>query len=251
MPPPPAPTPFLSIVIPAYNEAARLPQTLPRVMAFAAAQSFPIEVLLVDNASSDGTRAIAEEIAAATPGLRVLHEQIRGKGAAVRAGALAAAGAWIFFMDADLSMPVEEVERFLPERTGDADIAIASREALGAVRYDEPELRHLMGRVFNLWVRMVAVPGIADTQCGFKCFRRAVAQDLFARQTVTDWTFDVELLVLARRRGYRILEVPIHWTYKPNSRVNPLRDALKMARGVLRIRWHALRGKYGRIETNR
>lgn len=243
-----AATPFLSLIVPAYNEAARLPHTLPMIMAFAEAQPFPIEVLVVDNASSDGTREIAERIAATAPGLRVLHEQIRGKGAAVRAGALAAAGEWIFFADADLSMPIAEVERFLPERTGNADIAIASREALGAVRYDEPELRHLMGRVFNLWVRMVAVPGVADTQCGFKCFRRAAARDLFARQTVTDWTFDVELLFLARRRGYRIFEVPIHWTYKPNSRVNPLRDALKMARGVLRIRWNAMRGRYGRIE---
>lgn len=245
---PAAAKPFLSLVIPAYNEAARLPLTLPMVMEFAAAQPYPVEVLLVDNASSDRTREIAEEIAATAPGLRVLHEQIRGKGAAVRAGALAAAGDWIFFADADLSMPVAEVERFLPDRTGDADVAIASREALGAVRYDEPELRHLMGRVFNLWVRLLAVPGIADTQCGFKCFRRSAARDLFARQTVTDWTFDVELLFLARRRGYRIVEVPIHWTYKSNSRVNPLRDALQMAGGVLRIRWRAMRGKYGRIE---
>ena len=178
--------------------------------------------------------------------VRVLHEAVRGKGAAVRTGALAALGAWVFLADADLSMPIEEVERFLPARTGDADIAIASREAPGAVRYDEPELRHLMGRVFNLWVRLLAVPGIADTQCGFKCFRGAVARDLFARQTVRDWTFDVEILFLARRAGYRLVEVPIHWTYKANSRVNPLRDALRMAAGVLRVRWNAIAGVYGR-----
>jgi dolichyl-phosphate beta-glucosyltransferase len=237
--------PFLSIVIPAYNEALRLPRTLAQVLEFARTQPFAVEVLLVDNASSDETRAIAEAATGASPFLRVLGESVRGKGAAVRTGALAATGEWVFFADADLSMPIEEILRFLPAHTADADIAIASREAVGAVRYNEPVRRHLMGRAFNYWVRLVAVPGIADTQCGFKCFRAAVARDLFSRLLVLDWTFDVELLLLARRSGYRIVEVPIHWTYQAQSRVHPLRDAWKMALGVLRIRWNALRGKYG------
>jgi glycosyltransferase involved in cell wall biosynthesis len=239
------PRPFLSLVIPAHNEERRLPETLRQVREFAAAQTRPLEVLLVDNASRDGTADLARAAAAEMPYLRLLGEPVRGKGAAVRTGALAAAGDYVFFADADLSMPLEEVARFLPPLLEGADLAIASREAAGAVRYDEPILRHLMGRAFNLLVRTTTLPGIQDTQCGFKCFTRQAAQDLFHAQRLLDWTFDVELLVLARRRGYRIVEVPIHWRYQPNSRVNPLRDSWRMLGGLWRVRWNAWRGRYG------
>jgi len=236
--------PFLSLVIPAFNEERRLPETLRQVRDFAAAQSRPLEVLLVDNASGDRTADLARTAAAEMPYLRLLSEPQRGKGAAVRTGALAAAGDYVFFADADLSMSLEEVPRFLPPLLQGADLAIASREAAGAVRYDEPILRHLMGRAFNLLVRMTTLPGIHDTQCGFKCLTREAAQELFRAQRIADWTFDVELLVLARRRGYRVVEVPIHWRYQPNSRVNPLRDSWRMLGGLCRVRWNTWRGRY-------
>lgn len=239
--------PFLSLVIPAYNEAERLPDTLRQVREFVAAEPRPIEVLVVDNASQDETATIAATATAGMPYLRVLSEARRGKGAAVRAGALAARGDYVFFADADLSMPLAEARNFLPPKLTGAEVAIGSREAPGAVRYDEPALRHLMGRVFNLLVRMLLLPGVHDTQCGFKCFSAGAARDLFAALTLTDWTFDVELLYLARRRGYRIVEVPIHWRYQPGSRVDPLRDAARMAAGVWRVRWNAWRGRYGRL----
>lgn len=237
--------PRLSLIIPAYNEAQRLPNTLPLVVEFVLAQDFLVEVLVVNNNSSDNTRQIAATFAAQYPFVRVLDEPARGKGAAVRCGMLAAAGAYLFIADADLSMPITEVSKFLPPALTDYDVAIASREAPGAVRYDEPEYRHLMGRVFNLIVKILAVPGFQDTQCGFKCFRRQAALDLFQSQTVDGWAFDVELLYVALRRGYRVVEVPIHWYYQANSRISPIRDSIEMVWEVLKIRWKGLRGVYG------
>jgi dolichyl-phosphate beta-glucosyltransferase len=143
-------------------------------------------------------------------------------------------------------MPIEEVSKFLPPNLAGYDVAIASREVQGAARYDEPWYRHLMGRVFNLLVRLLTVPGIQDTQCGFKCFRRQVALDLFASQTIDGWAFDVELLHIARRRGYKIVEVPVNWYYGTNSRVSPLRDSWNMLREVIRIRRNSRAGLYDR-----
>ncbi len=240
-----SPPPFLSLVIPAYNEADRLPETLRQVADFARSQPHSLEVLVVDNASSDATAALVRNATAEIPLLRLLTEPQRGKGAAVRTGALAATGEYVFFADADLSMPLAEVMNFLPPVLVGADLAVGSREAPGAVRYDEPVLRHLMGRAFNLLVRWTLLPGIHDTQCGFKCFTRRAAQELFLAQTLADWTFDVELLFLARRRGYRIAEVPVHWRYRANSRVHPLRDSVRMLRGLWRVRWNGWRGVYG------
>lgn len=228
--------PRLSLVIPAYNEAARLPDSLPQAIAFATTVEGGAEVLVVDNASTDRTREIAEAAAAGQPAVRVLAEPRRGKGAAVRRGALAARGDWVFFADADLSMPIDQVRRFLPPALA-VDVAIASREAAGARRFGEPPGRHRMGRLFNWLVQVLALPGIRDSQCGFKCFRRAVAHDLFARQIEDGWAFDVEILLLARRLGYEVVEVPIDWHYRAQSRVQPLRDGLAMALAVLRIRW--------------
>jgi glycosyltransferase involved in cell wall biosynthesis len=235
--------PFLSIIIPAHNEENRLPGTLEQVFAFLEAQDFPAEVLVVENGSTDLTFEIAQDFAGRHSSLRVIREQGRGKGLAVRSGMLAARGEFRLMCDADLSMPVEEIARFLP--SGPAyDIAIASREARGAVRYDEPSYRHLGGRAINLIIRMLILPGLNDTQCGFKCFRAAVADDLFRQQTLPGWSFDIELLFIARRRGYAIREVPIHWYYRPESKVNAVRDALRMIRDIFRIHLNALRGLY-------
>lgn len=237
--------PFLSIVIPAHNEESRLPLTLQQVAEFAARQDYPLEVILVENGSHDRTLHIAQEFARGFPHLRVLQSALAGKGRAVRMGMLAARGEYLFMCDADFSMPVEEINRFLPPVLEGYDIAIASREAPGAVRYGEPAYRHLVGRVYNAMIRLLALPGLNDTQCGFKCFRRQVAEVLFPQQTLTGWSFDVEVLFIARRRGYKIVEVPVPWYYNAGSKVRVWRDSLRMGADLLRIRFNALRGCYG------
>jgi dolichyl-phosphate beta-glucosyltransferase len=239
-------TPLLTIIIPAYNEEGRLPHTLPSVIAFAEAQAYGIEILVVDNASTDGTADIVRSSAAEHPIVRFAYQPVRGKGAAVRKGVREGRGQYLFICDADLAMPIGEVSKFLPPALSQYDVAIASREAPGAARYNEPWLRHLMGRVFNLIVRLLAVPGIQDTQCGFKCFRREAALDLFAVQTIDGWAFDVEILHAALRRSYRLVEVPINWYYGEGSRVNPLRDSLDMLLEVVRIRRNGRNGLYDR-----
>jgi dolichyl-phosphate beta-glucosyltransferase len=236
--------PYLSLIIPAYNEEKRLPQTLPQVIDYLSAQPFQSEVLIVNNNSSDDTKIIAERYARESKIIKVLDEPMQGKGAAVRMGMLEAQGEFFFMADADLSMPIEEVSRFLPPNLDNYDVAIASREVIGAIRYNEPTYRHFMGRVFNLIVKTMAVPGFQDTQCGFKCFRRLVALDVLENQSITGWAFDVELLFIAQRRGYTIVEVPIDWYYRANSRINPIKDAIDMVKEVLRIRVNGWRGRY-------
>ncbi len=241
-----APPPLLSLIIPAYNEGERLPTTLPAVFDFLEAQPYSFEIIIVNNNSRDNTRSIALELAASRPYLRVIDEMTQGKGAAVRSGMLAAQGDYLFMADADFSMPVEEIAKFLPPLSSRYDVAIGSREAPGAVRFNEPQYRHFMGRVFNFYVKVLAIPGYEDTQCGFKCFKREVALDILPNQTIDGWAFDVELLFIALRRGYHIIEVPVHWYYGENSRVSPVRDTINMIREVLRIRYNGLVGRYDR-----
>ncbi|MBI3161214.1 MAG: glycosyltransferase family 2 protein [Chloroflexi bacterium] len=237
-------SPFLSIVIPAHNEESRLPRTLGQVFAFLEKQSHSAEVVIVENGSSDRTLEIAHEFSSRHPNLTVIREAQRGKGNAVRRGMLEARGEYRFICDADLSMPIEEVSKFLPPASNDFDLAIASREAPGAVRFNEPFYRHLGGRAINLAIRMFILPGLNDTQCGFKCFRAEVAETLFRQQTLMGWSFDIEILYLARRKKYRILEIPIHWYFDPDSKVNAVRDALRMLGDIFRIHLNALRGRY-------
>jgi dolichyl-phosphate beta-glucosyltransferase len=175
----PAETPLLSIIIPAYNEEKRLPESLEQVAQFVAQQEYPIEVIVVDNNSNDATGQIAADFAGEFPYIRALFEGRQGKGAAVRTGMMAGRGDYLVICDADFSMPVDEVIKFIPKNGSGYDVAIASREVPGARRVGEPEYRHIMGRVFNLIVRLLAVPRVQDTQCGFKSFRREVAQDVF------------------------------------------------------------------------
>jgi dolichyl-phosphate beta-glucosyltransferase len=236
-------TPLISVVIPAYNEERRLPDTLPRVLGFLAGQDFTWEVLVVDDGSIDRTVEIVEGLAQQHRDLLLLRVSHRGKGSALRRGVLAARGDFRFLCDADLSVPIEDLLLFLPALE-QAEVAIASREAPGAVRYDEPAYRHLMGRVYNLLVQLLLLPGIQDTQCGFKGFRRDAVEPLFSRQGMEGWGFDVELLYLARRQGYRIVEVPVHWTYGKHSRIRPFRDSWRMFRDLWWVRWRAWRGDY-------
>jgi dolichyl-phosphate beta-glucosyltransferase len=236
--------PQLSIIIPAYNEEQRLPASLTSVMAFLQFQTYEAEVLVVDNGSQDRTSQIVSDFTQRYPNITLLHEEQSGKGLAVRRGMLEAQGEYRFICDADLSMPIDEVNKFLPPSLMNFDIAIASREVAGAVRYNEPILRHWIGRIFNFMVRILAVPGFKDTQCGFKCFRATAAEDLFRVQKLDGWTFDVEVLNIALQRGYKIVEVPIHWYYHPASRINVLRDSVHMFMDLFRIRQNWKRNEY-------
>lgn len=237
-------SPLLSIIIPAHNEEQRLPNTLRQVFNFLKSQAYQAEVLVVENGSQDKTYEIAKSYANQFPMYTVLKEFLPGKGRAVQKGMLAAHGQFRFMCDADLSMPIAEVNRFIPPELSDFDIAIASREAPGAVRYNEPEYRHLGGRAINLMIRMLALPGLHDTQCGFKCFRAAVAEDIFNLQTLTGWSFDIELLYIASRRNYRIREIPIPWYFNSATKLSPVQDALQMALDIWTIRRNAHRGLY-------
>jgi len=237
---------FLSLIIPAHNEEARLPGTLQQVLNFLSAQPYQSEVLVVENASHDRTLQVAQEFAQRYPRLRVLQCPQRGKGFAVRQGMLAARGEYRFMCDADLAMPASEISRFLPPTLTGVDIAIASREAPGAIRSHEPLYRHLIGRAYNFLTRLWLLPGLQDTQCGYKCFRGAVVDELFSRQTLGGWSFDVEILFIARRRGLRIVEVPISWAYIPGSKVSVIKSSLRVVVELLTIRLNGWRGVYER-----
>lgn len=240
----PAP-PLLSIIIPAFNEERRLPVSLHKIDEFLAQQPYRGEVLVVENGSTDNTTAVAESFAASHPYVRVLHSQ-KGKGAAVRLGMLEATGQYRFMCDADLSMPIEEVSKFLPPVVNSYAVAMASREAPGAQRYGEPFYRHLMGRVFNQIVRWLAIPQFQDTQCGFKCFRGDIASEVFQRQTMNGLGFDVEAVAIALARGHRVVEIPINWYFDPDSRVRPVHDTVRMVREVWQVRQNLRSGAYNR-----
>lgn len=236
--------PFLSIVIPAHNEENRLPRTLGQIFTFLEKQPYSSEVVIVENGSSDRTLEMAREYASRHPNLVVIHEDQRGKGNAVRRGMMTARGEYRFICDADLSMPIEEVQKFIPPALTNFDLAIASREAPGAVRYNEPPYRHWGGRAINLIIRLLILPGLNDTQCGFKCFSAQAAETLFYQQTLTGWSFDIEILYIARRKHLSIREIPIHWYFETESKVSAVRDALRMISDIFRIHFNAIRGRY-------
>jgi len=240
------PIPRLSIVIPAYNEERRLPGSLSRLDDYLKGLDREVEVIVVENGSTDRTAAVVEECRRRMPYLRLLHVATPGKGWAVRAGMLAATGDHLMFCDADFSMPVEEIGKFTALLDEGTPIVIASREAASAERHDEPSRRHVMGRAFNRAVQLLVVSGIDDTQCGFKAFQRPVGRDIFNRQRIRGWAFDVELLYLARRRGYRVQQLAIDWYYDGDSRVRGVPDSLSMLGELLRIRLYALLGLYRR-----
>ncbi len=237
------PQPFLSVVIPTFNEEARIVGTISRVIEYLSGQDYQWEVVVADDGSTDHTAQLVGPAVVEHPNVRVLRLSHRGKGWAVKNGMLAAEGEYRLLSDADLSVPIEQVERLLPlfeprdSGGAGADIVLGSREAPGAVRIGEPARRHLMGRFFNFLVGRLAVPGLADTQCGFKCFRGATAQDLFPRLTLDGFAFDVELLHLARKRGSAYSEVGVDWYYQSQSKVRPIQDSLAMTLDLLKIRW--------------
>lgn len=254
---------YLSVVIPAYNESTRLPDSLAKVLQYLETRDYPYEVIVVDDGSSDNTADLADEFVAKSEikdkksQIRVIRNPHRGKGYAVRTGMLAAQGRYILYSDADFSAPIEEVEKLLKYLAGKYDIAIGSREGKGSARYDEPFYRHLMGRVFNTFVRLVALPQFNDTQCGFKAFRKEAAYTLFRSlhlygentpdvQGALVTGFDVEVLYLALKWGYKIKEVPVRWFYSKGANVNPIKDSYRMLKDIAKVRMNGLRGVYGR-----
>ena len=238
--------PFLSAIVPAYNEQARIGDTLSKMVAYLCAQDYTWELLVVDDGSTDGTASLVGAFVEQYSNLHLISLPHGGKGWAVNQGMLWTTGEFRFLCDADLSMPIEQLSRFLPPEASTFDIAIGSREMSGSRRIGEPYRRHIMGRTYNLLVQMLALPGLTDTQCGFKCFRGHVAQTLFPLQRLYGFAFDVEILFLARKHGLRIKEVPIDWYYRTQSKVNPFKDSSTMLRDVLKIRWNHLRGRYKR-----
>jgi dolichyl-phosphate beta-glucosyltransferase len=232
--------PFLSVVIPAYNEERRLTPTLDRIKEYLSGQPYESSILVVDNASTDRTTEVARQA-----GVEVMGEPRRGKGAAVKKGMLAARGEYILFSDADLSTPIEEVEKLLRELRAGSDVAIASRglpESKLVKR--QPWYRELVGRVGNLLVRALAVRGIADTQCGFKLFPREIARRVFPAQRLTGAAFDVEVLFIVRHAGWKIAEVPVTWIDSPETRFSRVRDSLDALKDLFRIRANWLLGRY-------
>ncbi len=253
----------LSIVIPAFNEEARLEATLRAVEAWANHAAGLIEVVVVDDGSTDSTRQVArewergEKDQSAQSVLKVvLHPDHRGKGSAVARGVLRARGAVRVFMDADLAIPLMYVDRIVEEIRRGADVVIGSRELEGSRRRGEPWLRHAMGRGFNRFVAQLAIGGFRDTQCGLKGFSADAAEDIcqrvrlyprdaeiIAESRVT--AFDVEILAIARRHSWHIVEIPVDWSHMPVSKVRPFQDAFLMIVDALKVRWNLWLRRYG------
>lgn len=237
-------TPFLSLILPAHNEAERLPVSLKLVQEFINRQNYESEVLVIENASTDDTAKVVEGYQASFPQLKMIRLEQGGKGNAIRAGMLAARGEYRFMADVDFSMSVEEISKFLSPNLTQTQVTIASREQAGSRRIGEPFYRHLIGRVFNGLVRLLVLPGLQDTQCGFKCFSAEAAEQIFPKQTLNGWSFDVEVLTIARELGFEVLEVPITWTYQPGSRMSILSDSWQMFKDLLLIRSRKRKGLY-------
>ncbi|MGH7507003.1 MAG: dolichyl-phosphate beta-glucosyltransferase, partial [Longimicrobiales bacterium] len=238
------PQPRMSIVIPAYNEESRIERTLREITFYCRGRREPFEVIVVDDGSRDGT---VERVRSLTRELREIRlirvPQRFGKGFAVRTGVLNARGGNVLFADADGATPIADVARLEEMILAGADIAIGSRSMRsGEVRVDGRTHRRIMDRVFHALVSIVAVRGFQDTQCGFKLMRADVARDLFSRTRIDGFSFDVELLLMAVHRGYRVREVAVNWTHRPGSRFNPVVDSLRMVADVFLIRSHAMRG---------
>jgi dolichyl-phosphate beta-glucosyltransferase len=245
---------FLSVIIPSYNETTNLNRgVLDEVVAYLKTCKFTWEVILTDDGSSDQTPKRLDDFASQHAHVRVLHNPHAGKGPTVQSGMLAATGKWRLFTDFDQSTPLKEVEKLMVYAETH-DLIIGSREISGARRDDEPWYRHLMGRGFNFLVQSIAIPGIYDTQCGFKLFSDQATETLFpllkvyGRNTTLagafTGAFDVELLYLARKNNFRIKEVPIEWHHHETDRVSPVRDSLRMLRDIIRVRIADWRGDY-------
>ncbi len=248
------PRPRLSLIIPAFNEQSRIERTLAESWAYLTAQQFSFEIILSDDGSTDRTHAIGQDFKSGHDNVCVLSISHGGKAAAIRAGMKAARGEIVAFTDADLATPISYLGDFIGEIERGADVVIGSREGSGSKRVGEPIYRHLMGRAFNRLVQTLMLPGIDDTQCGFKVFTRFASQEISRRarvyadhETITGarvTAFDVEMLVIARKLGLKIVEIPVVWTYGTQSKVSPIRDTLINLRDIITIKLNAVRNAY-------
>ena len=240
--------PRYSIVIPAYNEGARIPATLNSVIACVRGNQWNAEIIVVNDGSSDNTAQVVREIAKSAPELRLIENPgNRGKGYSVRSGILQALGEIVMFTDADLSSPMEEADRLFAAIAGGADIAIGSRWLESSRQtHRQPLYRQVFGRCFNAVTRAIMRLPFADTQCGFKAFTRHAAQTVFQLQTIERWGFDPEILFIALKRGFRVVEVPVSWAHDERTRMSYLRDGLVMLEELVRVRWNALTGHYNK-----
>jgi dolichyl-phosphate beta-glucosyltransferase len=242
------PYPNYSIVIPAYNEAGRIPATLQEVVDTVRQKGWSAEVIVVDDGSTDTTAEVVRQFAASAPEVRLLQNPgNRGKGFSVRSGLLQALGEVVMFTDADLSAPMEEAQGLFDAIANGADIAIGSRwleRTRQTIR--QPLYRQFFGRCFNAVTRFVMGLPFADTQCGFKAFTRAAAQTVFQLQTIERWGFDPEILFIAFKRGFRIQEVPVSWAHDERTRMSYLKDGIQMLEEIAIVRWNALTGRYNR-----
>lgn len=238
--------PQYSVIIPAYNESARLGATLDRVLAYVSKEQWDAEVIVVNDGSRDQTADLVRECTQKHPRLRLLENPgNRGKGYSVRNGILNAAGEILLFSDADLSAPIEEAPKLFAAIQSGADIAIGSRWLNPELQtHRQSLLRQFYGRAFNLALRILLGLNFKDTQCGFKAFTRAAGQKIFPQQKIERWGFDPELLYLARKSRMKVVEVGVAWAHAEGTRINPLRDGMRMIGEVLKIRWNALAGKY-------
>ena len=237
-----------SIVIPAYNESGRIVSTLRRVVEYVRAQGWRAEIVVVNDGSTDRTVEVVREFQAQAPEVRMIENPgNRGKGYSVRAGMLQAQGEILVFTDSDLSAPIEEADRLFAAIAGGADIAIGSRWLeSGRQTHRQPLYRQFFGRCYNFVTRLVMGLPFADTQCGFKAFTRATAQTVFQLQTIERWGFDPEILFIALKRGYRIVEVPVSWAHDERTRISYLKDGMRMLQDIAIVRWNALLGRYSK-----
>ena len=235
-----------SIIIPAYNEGARLDVTLNKVLRYVAQQKWDVELIVVNDGSSDNTVEIVQSHMQRNSTLRLIENPgNRGKGYSVRNGMMHAHGELLLFSDADLSSPIEEAPKLLAAIAEGADIAIGSRWMQSELQTQrQPLYRQFFGRIFNLLLRLILGLQFKDTQCGFKVFTRRSALAIFPQQKIERWGFDPELLYLANKYGFKVIEVPVAWAHSTGTRISPLRDGTRMVIDMLRIRWNALTGKY-------
>ncbi len=239
--------PSISIVVPAYNEERRLPATLDSLLAYLGARDRPWEIVIVNDGSKDGTAAVAAKYAAKNACIRLLENPgNRGKGYSVRHGMLEAKGDWILFTDSDLSAPIEELDKLMAAAGEQgARVAIGSRALdRGLIEVHQSAFRELAGRIFNLLMRVATGLPFSDTQCGFKLFEHVAACEIFHRQRIERWGFDAEVLFIARRLGYKTIEVPVRWSHSEGTKVSMFGDSLNMFLDLLRIRWNQLLGRY-------
>lgn len=237
---------FLSLVIPCYNEETVIEDTLRRVIEYLRGQEYSSEIIVIDDGSQDNTRKIVRNLTKEFEEIQILEGEVnKGKGFSVSKGLLHATGQVACFTDADLSTPIEEVEKLIKELNNGYDIAIGSRGLKESdIRKHQPWYRERMGKTFNLLIRWLVLAGIKDTQCGFKCFNKKIIPEIIGKQRVYGFSFDVEMLYIAKKLGYKIKEVPIRWHNNPHSKVNPFTEPIKMLLDILRIKINDWKGKY-------